>query len=71
MEKLLTIKQIAQATGLSSVTLYKAIESKDPATRLAHHKFGKAVKVSESDLEKWIASKRVVTAPAGRDASTS
>lgn len=59
MEKLYTVKQIADLTGLSTVTLYKAIESKDPALRLTHHKFGRAVKVSESDLNAWIASKLV------------
>jgi excisionase family DNA binding protein len=55
MEKLLTIKEVAEIIGVSVSTIY----SRGAGTgTLPRYRFGKRVMFKPKDLERWIESKR-------------
>lgn len=53
--RLFDLQTIAELTGLSMPTLRRALREKRPAKRLAHHRFGRAIRISEADLEDFLA----------------
>ena len=49
VETFLTVKEAAQRRKLSEKTIYRAIESGD----LSAHRFGRAIRLSESNLARY------------------
>ncbi len=53
--RLLTLEEVAERTALSIVTLRRLLRQKSPSKRLAHHRIGRAIRISEADLEDFLA----------------
>jgi len=50
MEKLLTIQQVAEVTGVSVHTLYQWVNMR----RIPFVRLGRALRFKEKDIEKWV-----------------
>ncbi len=53
--RLFTLEEVAELTGLSIVTLRRLLRVKQPAKRLNHHRIGRSIRVSQADLEEYLA----------------
>ncbi len=52
--RLLSVTEVEERSGLPKQTIYKLVAEQ----RLAHHRIGRNVRISESDLAAFIASAR-------------
>jgi excisionase family DNA binding protein len=54
-QQLLTVKDVAEATGLSTSYIYKLVEARG----IPHHRIGSRVRFAEGDLQSWLLESKV------------
>lgn len=70
LERLLRVKELAEAMGWSDQRIYRLVNHPDPARRLPHVRLGREVHFRLSDVQAWLESKvkraEVTAAPVER-----
>jgi len=53
--RLFSLEEVSELTGVAVVTLRRAIRERSATKRLQHHRIGRAIRISEADLEDYLA----------------